>query len=114
MRTNLAYDNTVFSVERKTIPANSNSFVVDLFGQSIVGIGAPFGFSGALLTVQTEIDGTWVDVLDRESAQFTIPISQAQYVKLNPVETVGLNRIKMVSNATQVQDVVLSLFLKGF
>jgi hypothetical protein len=85
---------------------------------SLVSIITPSTIDGGLFTVNASADigSALVPVWNSGSATvtedlFTINYGASRYIRLNPADFYGMQRLQLVSDATQNQDVVLTIVI---
>lgn len=88
----------------------SESNVLDLQGDSITALITP-AFDGTNVAVQasTTIDGTFMPVYDSDGVAVEIPITGPGYNLADPLSTMQLRFVKLVSDATQTADRTLTV-----
>lgn len=80
----------------------SQSNILDLTGQVLLGISMPAAWTAAVLTLlasDTE-GGTYEPVHDAAGAEFSITTAAGRHVYLDPVVTRGLRYVKLRSGNT--------------
>jgi len=94
-----------------TIAASgTTSGEVDLRGGTLCGIHMPAAFTGTSLsfTVATASGGTF-KTLQRNGADYSVPVTQGKYVSLDPSVFAGVRVLKFVSGSAEGADRTLTL-----
>lgn len=95
-----------------TIAASgTTSGEIDLSGTTLCGVFIPASFQGTAITFQaaTTTGGTFVTVKDGAGNSVSKTVGASQYVKLDPSDFAGIQFLKIVSNATESAERVLTL-----
>ena len=95
----------VYSSPTATIALNqTKSGEVDTRGLHVIGIQLPASFTGASISLERAKDsgGTFGPVQNVSGlGLYSVPCTAGQYIPLDPVVTLGIQFLKVVSNASE-------------
>lgn len=91
--------------------AGTKSAEVNLCGTTLVGMYIPASFQGTSVSFEAAkgTGGTFVPVKDGAGNSVTKTVAASQFIKLDPADFVGINFLKIVSNATEDAQRVIDL-----
>lgn len=93
----------------------SESVVVSLKDNAIVGIETDTDFDGTSLTINMGSAADRVKTSSLDGAPVSVTISANQFAPVNPQVTLGPTHVKLVSSATQSgADTVVRLLLRAY
>lgn len=79
----------------------TTSAAFDLAGTTMAALALPTPFSGTLIEFQADIAGTWQPVHKADGNKLTVTVAGDRVVALNQADFRGLERLRIVSNATE-------------
>jgi hypothetical protein len=87
------------------------SNLVDLKGETVIGVYVPAGFSGTVISFQASPDGTnFFTVNDETGVALSVTVVAGTFVKIDPSYLAGIRYLKLVSGTIQASaDSVLTL-----
>lgn len=74
---------------------------LQMYGQSVIRVVMPSGWTAAVITVQTSGDGsTWNDLYDRDGNEYTIQAAAGRSIIIAPADFAGMNYIRLRSGTS--------------
>lgn len=94
-----------------TIPESSDtSDTVDLFATRMVGIVTPSAMTGTAVNVLASFDGvTFYPYYNKDGVEVEIDIATNRWIGIVPADFAGIRYIKLVSNATEAAERLITI-----
>jgi len=85
-----------------TIQASATtSAAVELAGTVLAGLIMPASFNGATVTFRAESGGVWRTVHKADGTALAVAVAADRHITIDPDTVRGLERLQIVSNATE-------------
>lgn len=83
----------------------TDSDVIDLAGRTLCGISMPAAFTGTALTFKIDNGGSTYQLMaDGAGADVSKTVAASKYIKLNPSDFAGVDKLKLVSGSAEGAD----------